>query len=166
MCNVTQTIALTHAMAGLLAPDGAAAAAPQYADALAGLERSRAAARLNARNAVAEASSGRESHQRGAALEAGKARTGHGASNLVLDSGSILELMAGQNADIQSESAEFTSRAAGEAAKQRLAEEYYGQKKSLLYERYGQARKNGKNSTLLGAPNTWRNALAPTLELL
>lgn len=114
---------------------------------------------------MADAASGRESYQRQAAQESGKTRAGYGASGLSLDSGSILDLIGDQSAEIQSGSADYTRQAAQENAKQRLAEGYYGQKKSLLYEQYEQQRKSSKKGTLLGSYDAWRSIASPLLEL-
>lgn len=162
MCNVTQTLAVTDAMMGLLESGREQTYSSQYADSQAALDYSQAQARLSAQNAVVDATASRESYQRQAAQEAGRSRAGYGASGLSLESGSILELIGDKSAETQFHSAEFTRKAKQEADKQRLAEEYYGRKKSLLQEQYESER---KNSTLLGTYNTWRGALPSLLQL-
>ena len=160
MCNVTPAMQGAFLLSDTLTAlsgdtEDNELAAPRYQYNLDALEHSRGSARLNAQNVMADAETSRRNYQREAAQEAGRARTGYGASGLGLDSGSILTLLAEQSAKTQSESADISAKAARSVAAQRQNEEYYAQKKNLLHE----ITRREQKKTLLGGYGRWRNAL-------
>lgn len=133
--------------------------AAQYTSSLLNLERSQAQARLSAQHSVANGVAAREKHQLQAAQEAGKARTGHAASNFALDSGSLLQLMADQTRQTQSESLDITRQTVQGVESQRLNEVYYGQKKDLLRQEYKHKHNKTASKTLLGGYNQFKSGL-------
>lgn len=164
MCNVAgaqKTIQLAELAAdsymNMPQPALDKSAALQYQSKLASLEHSQAAARLGAKHSMADGAAQRETLLRQAAQDSGRAITGYGASNLSLDSGSILSLIADQAANAQRDAANITRQTAQEVEQQRMNEEYYAGQKNYLHALYESNRKKAKKNTLVNNYNYWKD---------